>query len=482
MSLSVGIWVITVLVCLLFVGISLKVKGEATASFANYAIAGGTLPLVFIFFTDFATIMGVGNFVGHTGKGYTEGLSWLSFILGEQGSKIIFGLVFAGFAGKFTYNTVAEMSDDLFFRDKWTRALVGFLSSIIMISWVAGQVKGFGNVFNVVTGVDPLPIIIFFSVIFITYTALGGMYSVIWIDLFQGGIVLVLASVFYYITFTNIDFSLAVLGQKLAAVGKGDLFSFSKVNPVIMVTNFVTASVGILAAQIYWQRCFAAKSGSIARRGIVISGCLALLFCCLSALTGMTILTLQPGLATDNVIPWYMNNHLPVWLGTIIFALMLVAGMSAADANLNSATVLIVNDLIRPFRPELNDAQLVKLATWLTVVVGIFACVVAMQASTIMGLFAKAYGMVGSGLVPLIILGLLWKERSGEAHEMGKKNSKITPWGARLGIISGVILSQITELGPNRVLIAITINFVVIYVVSLLTQDRSASTPQSVTK
>jgi SSS family solute:Na+ symporter len=161
---------------------------------------------------------------------------------------------------------------------------------------------------------------------------------------------------------------------------------------------------------------------------------------------------------------------------------MLVAGMSAADANLNSATVLIVNDLIRPFRPDLNDAQLVKLATWLTVVVGIFACVVAMQASTIMGLFAKAYGMVGSGLVPLIILGLLWKERSGEAHEMGKKNSKITPWGARLGIISGVILSQITELGPQRVLIAIAINFVVIYIVSILTQNRSTVTPQPITK
>ncbi|MDF2501764.1 MAG: Na+/solute symporter [Anaerosporomusa subterranea] len=132
MSLSVGIWVITVLVCLLFVGISLKVKGEATASFANYAIAGGTLPLVFIFFTDFATIMGVGNFVGHTGKGYTEGLSWLSFILGEQGSKIIFGLVFAGFAGKFTYNTVAEMSDGWPVKSKASAMFSTWLPGLIL--------------------------------------------------------------------------------------------------------------------------------------------------------------------------------------------------------------------------------------------------------------------------------------------------------------------------------------------------------------
>lgn len=218
MHLTISIWVITVLVCVIFIGISLRVKDTATTSFANYAIAGGTLPLLFIFFTDFATIMGVGNFVGHSGKGYTQGISWLSFILGEQGSKIIFGLIFAGFAGKFTYNTVSEMADDLFFRDKWTRALIGLLSAFIMISWVGGQIKGFGTVFNVVTGINPIPIMIFFSIIFITYTALGGMYSVVWIDLVQGGIVLIFGTIFYIITFSNIHFSFTELSNGLAAV------------------------------------------------------------------------------------------------------------------------------------------------------------------------------------------------------------------------------------------------------------------------
>jgi solute:Na+ symporter, SSS family len=260
------------------------------------------------------------------------------------------------------------------------------------------------------------------------------------------------------------------------------LFSFKNVNPMVMVTNFVTASVGILAAQIYWQRCFAAKSGAVARRGLFTSGCLSLIFCTMSALAGLVIHTLKTGLPNDQVIPWFMTNALPAWLSTVVFALMLVAGMSAADANLNSATVLLVNDLIRPFKPELNDDQLVKLATRLTVVVGVFSCIVAVKASSIMGLFSKAYGMVGSGLVPLIILGILWKERTGEAHEMGKKNSKITPWGARIGIISGVILSQVTALGPNRVLIAITINFMTIVVVSILTKNVSSSTPHVVSE
>lgn len=266
------------------------------------------------------------------------------------------------------------------------------------------------------------------------------------------------------------------------AVGASELFSFSSVDPMVMVTNFVTASVGILAAQIYWQRCFADKTGRTARRGLIISGCLSLTFCTLSALAGLTIHTLKQGLPNDQVIPWFMTNHLPAWLSTIVFALMLVAGMSAADANLNSATVLIVNDLIRPFKPSFKDEQLVKLATRLTVLVGVFACIVAMKSATIMSLFARAYGMVGSGLVPLIILGLLWKERRGEAHEMGRKNSRITPWGARIGIISGVVLSQVTALGHNRVLIAIVINFLLIIVVSLLTKNSPSSTSKVLSK
>jgi len=63
----------------------------------------------------------------------------MSFILGEQGSKILFALLFAGIAGRFTYNTVAEMADDLFVRDKWTRAIAALLACCIMIAWVGGQ-------------------------------------------------------------------------------------------------------------------------------------------------------------------------------------------------------------------------------------------------------------------------------------------------------------------------------------------------------
>ncbi len=473
MSLGTLLWVITLGMCGIFLYVSARVKERAQSSFSDYAIGGGTFPLYLIFCTQFATIMGVGNFVGHAGKGYQLGLPHIAFIAGEQGSKIIFALLFAGLAGKFTYNTISEMIDDLFVRDKVTRAMAGVLASLIMIAWVGGQGKGFGHIFHIVTGANPVPIILFFSAVFIVYTTLGGIYSVVWTDLIQGILVLIFGTAFYIYAFSPVNWSFAELGARLAQVGKTELWSFSNVSTMTLITKFVTACIGILVAQIYWQRCFSAKDSRTARNGLLWSGIIAIIMVMLTALVGMIILTLNQNLKPDDAMPWFMLNYVPAGISAMIFALILAAGMSSADSNLNSAAILITNDLIRPFKKDVTDEQLVKYATVLTVVIGIFAALAAIYAKTIIGLFSKAYAMAGGGLVPVLLVGLLWKERPQEGFEMGVKNSKITPWGARVGIVLGAVLTQISALGPNRVIIALLVSAVSILIVSSLTRNIS---------
>jgi SSS family solute:Na+ symporter len=166
-----------------------------------------------------------------------------------------------------------------------------------------------------------------------------------------------------------------------------------------------------------------------------------------------------------------LNEVAPV-VTVMIFILVFAAGMSSADSNLNAAAILITNDLVRPFRKnEMTDAEMIKLTRILTVAIGAAAAFGGIYASTIMSLFSKAYSMAGAGLVPLLVIGLLWKENSAEEHTMSKKNSKITPWGARVGIVVGSVLSQMPALGPNAVLIALTASAVCIVVISLLTQN-----------
>ncbi len=88
MNIGSIFWILTVIICGVFLVISWKVRERSGQSFKHYAIGGATFSIIMIFFTQFASIMGAGNFIGHAGSGYMNGISWLAFIAGEQGAKI----------------------------------------------------------------------------------------------------------------------------------------------------------------------------------------------------------------------------------------------------------------------------------------------------------------------------------------------------------------------------------------------------------
>jgi SSS family solute:Na+ symporter len=440
MSLSVVTWGITIVFCTIFLYISWRVKDQASSSFSAYAIAGGTLPLILVLFTDIATIMGAGNFIGHAAHGFSKGLTHIPFIFGEQGSKIVFALAFAGLAGRFTYNTLSEMMEDLLHRDKVSRALVGLLTGAIMVAWVGGQGKGLGDIFAVFTGANPLPIILFFSAVFIVYTVLGGIYSVVWTDLLQGIIVVVFGVLFYYFALAPVHWSFAELGSRLAQVGARELWAMNI--PFSQIANsFVTGCFGILAAQIYWQRSFAAKDGRTASTAMLISGVLVIVAVSMTAMVGMVAKAINPELNPAHAMPWLMMNYVPMWVTAMVFTLILAAAMSSADSCLNAAAITAVNDVIRPFLPHLSDRELVRYARILTVVIGVFAALAAIYATSIIGLFAKAYTMAGGGVVPVLLVGLVWKKDFRQVFTMGVQNSRLTPWGARVGLVLGAVIS-----------------------------------------
>jgi Na+/proline symporter len=442
------------------------VKDNAASSFAMYAIGGGALPLYLILFSDIATIMGAGNFIGHATHGFTKGISHIPFIFGEQGSKIIFALVFAGFAGRFTYNTVSDMMYDLLHRDKITKAITGLLTASIMLAWLGGQSKGLGYIFQQFTGINPIPVIIFFNVAFIVYTYLGGILSVVWTDFIQGVIVVAFGIVFYYFALAPFHWNPAELGSRLTEVAGPDFWDFSKVPIGTILVKFFTGCFGVLAAQVYWQRCFAAKDANTARTAMFISGVFVIIAVSLTALVGMTAKALNPGLDPSLAMPWLMMNHVPMFVVAIVFALILAAAMSSADSLLNASAIIVVNDIIYPFKPELTDAQLVSWAKKLTVIIGIVASLLALYAQSIIGMFSKAYTMAGGGVVPVLIVGLLWKI-SSKPFTMGEKNSRLTPWGVRISIVSGAVVSL-----AFSILWGIAVSAVLAVVVSLVTKPK----------
>lgn len=481
MEMSTIFFLLTALVCGIFLLISWKVGSKASESFSQYAIGGASFGMLLIFFTQFASIMGVSNFFAHAGNAYEQGVGIFAFIFGEQGSKIVFAFLFAGIIGKFTYNTIPELINDLIVRDKVTRAMCGILASIIMISCVGSQGKAFGDLFEVFTGSSSTPVVILFSAIFIIYTVTGGVYSVVWTDLFQGVLCLVVGLIFYVFTFSRIDFSLDVLQLRLAALGKENLLSFANMDLMGALNKFITGFIGVMSFQAYWQRCFGCKNAKIAKRSMLWSGIVCLGFVLMTAMSGLVIMTYNQGLNANNAMPWFMMNCMPTALCAAIFVLVLCAGMSTADSCLNSSAVLIVNDVIHPFHKQ-SDHQMVRSAKIATVIIGVVSCICGIYAHTVLSLLSKAYTIAGVGLVPLLIIGMFWKESKDE-HTMGKRNSKVTHWGARCGIVTGIVVSQLPFFAGYSAIAGCAVASIVIVVVSLLTKNipvekRFESEPQ----
>ena len=469
MQMSTIFFILTAIVCGVFMLISWKAGGKANESFSQYAIGGASFGMLLIFFTQFASIMGVSNFFAHAGNAYEQGVGIFAFILGEQGSKIVFALIFAGIIGKFTYNTMPELIDDIIVRDKLTRAMCGILASIIMISCVGSQGKAFGDLFEVFTGSSATPIVILFSAIFIIYTVTGGVYSVVWTDLFQGILCLVVGIIFYIFAFSRVDFSIDVLQLRLAAIGKEDLLSFANMDIGGAVNKFITGLIGVMSFQAYWQRCFGCKTAKTAKKSMLWSGIICLGFVLMTAMVGIIIMTYNQELDANSAMPWFMMNCMPPILCAAIFVLVLCAGMSTADSCLNSSAVLIVNDVIQPFAKK-NDQELVRYAKICTIIIGVASCFCGIYAQTVLSLLSKAYTIAGVGLVPLLTIGMFWKEKKNE-HEMGKCNSKVTAWGARCGIISGIIVSQLPIFSNYGAIAGCIVSSIVIVAVSLMTKN-----------
>ena len=357
MSNAAILWLLTGLFCAAFAVISIRAKDRASVSFKSYSIGNGDFPFVFLFFTYFATIMGAGNFFGHAGSAYENGLPWLVYIFGEQGAKLIFALVFAGMAGAFTYKTLPEMINDLVVNDRVTRAIMAVMITILLVAMTGGQSKALGQIFAEFTGADPSAIMVLFSLVFILFTCFGGIYSVIWNDLMQGILCVVLSAIFYVFTFSKVDFSLACLGEKLSEVGKAELWSFTSVSTGNLINKFITGLIGILVSQVIWQRCFSSKDSTQARNSLFLSGIICIVVTSLTALVGLVIVTLNQGLDANTAMSWYMANVLPRGLVFCLYLLVLCAGMSTADSALNSCAIVIVNDIIHPLFPNLNIYQ-----------------------------------------------------------------------------------------------------------------------------
>lgn len=125
-----------------------------------------------------------------------------------------------------------------------------------------------------------------------------------------------------------------------------------------------------------------------------------------------------PFLKGDQVFPDFITQHMPAGLSGLVVAAIFAAALSSS---LNSIAATAVNDLYKPFRPESSDRHLVRLAGWLTVIVGIVQIVVAIAfmntGESALNLALSVASLINGPVLGVFLVGTFMK-KANEKHAL----------------------------------------------------------------
>jgi SSS family solute:Na+ symporter len=312
--------------------------------------------------------------------------------------------------------------------DPMIRAPVALAVTIMMILFSVTDFIGFKLVLGTFFGIDPFYAVTIMAVSVALYVSVGGFRAVVWTDVVQ---YLLLAGLAIYVAALALDLSAAKGVTLLAAASSmgTDWWDPLLLGGLMGALVFLVALLpGWVAEQDPWQKIWAARDETSARRGLLLGGTLLALvyLCCFLTAIGLSVLYPRPAgeveaemlylkIISDNVSPALLA------LLSIGFA---AASMSCTDTFATSAASCISRDLIqRHLRPAATMKEMLAINRILVVVMIGISATIALNANSIVDAVVIATVIGTTSYFFPIIGGLYWK--------------RATRWGAMAALIVG---------------------------------------------
>jgi Na+/proline symporter len=376
----------------------------------DFVLAGRRLPLVLAASVTFATWFGSETIMGAPAM-FVEG--GVPAIIEEPfGSALCLFLVGAFFARPLYRLRITTFCD--YFRIRFGRP-AELLSAILIIpsyfSWIAAQLVAIGIVLNVVTGFPREYCVLGSAAVVMAYTLLGGMWSISITDFFHNLIIIVALTILAVGLWQETG-GWSVL-QKQVSPG---FFRFLPHNTardwVAYLAAWFTIGLGSIPQQDIFQRVMAAKTEDTSVRASYLASGLYLTVALLPLFIALSARLLHPDLPVDNqlIIPNMVMRHGSLPLQILFFGAVTSAILSVSSGAILAPATVFGENIVRYFRPDLNDADLLKTIRWAIVVITIIC--VWMSTARDTNIFdlvgeSSAFSLV-SLFVPLTA-GIYWK-------------------------------------------------------------------------
>lgn len=474
-------------------GILFSGKQETTE---DYFVGDRSVPWWAIAMSIVATETSTITFVSVPGVAFAKGgnFQFLQLVFGYMLGRVVISLIFIPLYFKGELQTVYQLLGDRF--GNRVKMLASGLFVImrnvadgIRLLLTAIVLAAVYRSFN--PGADETMLvvgsIILLGAVMIVFTFYGGMEAVIWVEVVQLVIYIGGAVAAAVVLLNNIE------GGWSGAVAAGEQFDkFSLFDFNLDFTKTYTFWGGLLGGcfltmsthgtdQYLVQRYLCTSKPASASTALLTSGAVVLaqfigflfigvlLFAfyapfnapeyAQAGVAGSGVAATFPFSKPDQVFPNFITEHMPAGLSGLVVAAIFAAALSSS---LNSIAATAINDLYKPFKGEITDKQLVRLAGWLTVIVGIVQIIVAIAfmktGESALNLALSVASLINGPILGVFLVGTFLK-KAKEINALIGMMASITlmlyillgtkiawPWYALIGSLTTIAVAFISTL------------------------------------
>ena len=298
-----------------------------------------------------------------------------------------------------------------------------------LCNYTLAQLKAMGAAVEGITdGAVPASYgIIALAVIMVVYETLGGMRSVAWTDVIQGGILLVGFAILAVVV-PQLGGGLTAVVEKVSAVHPAKVVvpSLEGCNTWISYILLLGCGAAIYPQAI--QRLYASRSVRTLKRSLALMSFMPLTTTLIALICGLTAMVVLPELQkgeTDQALARLLalvmqQSEWGYWLVVIVFAAVLAALMSTADSALLSISSMFTRDIYQAYiRPHSGQAELTRVGKWCSWIVVALLVVVAIGTDKSLIRLLELKFEVLIQIVPCFFLGLYWRHLSARTATVG---------------------------------------------------------------
>jgi len=401
-------WVLFIIYLLVLLGIGFYVQSK-TKNVEDFAVAGRKVGFFAAMCTIVASEWGSGVIMGVSNDAYVFGISAYIFPVTLGLGLILLGLTLAKRYWNLDVITMPQYLSSRYSQRVEVLATLLMVFSLVLVT--GSDVRAAGLIGQSFLGIPFVVSAVLFVIIFAVYTNIGGLWAVIYTDVFQLIIGAVGTLVLLFLALSRVGGVTELFAQLPAEMMDprpfGDwVWAFDYLASVTFV---------MLAVPELIQRVWACKTEKAAKSSLLVGGVVYWLFGAASLLLGLCAVVLLPGLETAAVIPEMAIKLFPPFAAALLCISFLAAVMSTADTLILVCATMITEDLYKKlFKPDMSSEQSLKVARIAVFLTAFLSLFFALAVPRILGLVLYSlYVFIGVSMI--FIMGLVWKKASEKA-------------------------------------------------------------------